>query len=126
MFANVGIRYDRATPGELELRALPAELIEQARSDFNRVTATAKLDGNDAHEPRIKSGAELRNKKALTILFVRAVNWLRGLNLNQRPSGYEPELFNNYSHISLIIFLFLIFVFVVVFVFCKLAVRDGS
>jgi len=46
-----------------------------------------------------------------------AVNWLRGLDLNQRPSGYEPELFDVICHILLILYLFLLFVFVDVFVF---------
>ena len=48
-----------------------------------------------------------------------AVNWLRGLDLNQRPSGYEPEMFEVICHIFLILYLFMLFVFVVVFVFAS-------
>jgi hypothetical protein len=33
----------------------------------------------------------LRNKKASADFICGARNWLRGLDLNQRPSGYEPD-----------------------------------
>jgi hypothetical protein len=55
-----------------------------------------------------------------------AENWLRGLDLNQRPSGYEPERFHIIHHIYLILTLFMVSVFVVVFVFGKPDVRDVS
>jgi hypothetical protein len=35
-------------------------------------------------------------KKAMKLNFM-AVNWLRGLDLNQRPSGYEPELLDVFA-----------------------------
>jgi len=31
------------------------------------------------------------NKKALG-MYPRASNWVQGLDLNQRPSGYEPDV----------------------------------
>jgi len=36
----------------------------------------------------------LKQKKSAnkTIGFIGVSNWLRGLDLNQRPSGYEPEM----------------------------------
>jgi len=37
----------------------------------------------------------LKQKKSAnkTIGFIGVSNWLRGLDLNQRPSGYEPDRF---------------------------------
>ena len=52
-----------------------------------------------------------------------AVNWLRGLDLNQRPSGYEPDRFVAIALICLIYSSFKANVFVVVFVLaCRMFV----
>jgi hypothetical protein len=40
-----------------------------------------------------QKNAPEKKKANKTIDFIGDLDWLRGLDLNQRPSGYEPERF---------------------------------
>ena len=53
--ADVGVGDDGAPRAEFQARAFAAELVNQTRRNFDRVTAIPQLYGNGAHGPRIKA-----------------------------------------------------------------------
>ena len=53
--ADVGVGDDGATRAEFQARTFAAELVNQTRRNFDRVTAISQLYGNGAHGPRIKA-----------------------------------------------------------------------
>ena len=61
------------------------------RCDFPRAASTDEPRGGRARSGVCWAEINIRKKPLKTLGFQGLLIWLRGLDLNQRPSGYEPD-----------------------------------
>ncbi len=67
------------------------------KARINFVPPVCALQENQQSQPAyfkkrlVFKGQRQKKNANKTIDFIRVSNWLRGLDLNQRPSGYEPD-----------------------------------
>ena len=67
--------------------------LRQAAVVMNLSSIYAYLDGNDEDLQKVMAGSADRSpeKQSPQDLEILGAGWLRGLDLNQRPLGYEPN-----------------------------------